>query len=292
LWYDWKTYQFFPEQNKLILRHFKSLDGPGKLLPDILVKEAIDVDPFDFNPDPVSDAFALSVPLVALPCDIDADGNCDDDDAELAEAVMGQCIEMDNYNELADVDHDGCVTRVDGEILFESDFDHDEMSNITDNCPVVANPEQVDQDEDGVGDACDNCPSVSNPAQLDRNGDGTGDACSITLVEIDIKPGSDPNSINVKSKGVIPVSVLTTGDFDAATVDADSVRFGPAEAEKRHRRAHVEDVDGDGDLDLVLHFRTRETGIAPGDTESCLVGETYDGLPIMGCDSLRTVPPS
>ena len=109
--------------------------------------------------------------------------------------------------------------------------------------------------------------------------------------EIDIKPGSDPNSINPKSKGVIPVAVLTTGDFDAVSVDADSVRFGPAEAEKRHKRAHVEDVDGDGDLDLLLHFRIQETGIALGDTEACVIGQTYDGVPIMGCDSIRTVPP-
>jgi hypothetical protein len=111
-------------------------------------------------------------------------------------------------------------------------------------------------------------------------------------IDIDIKPWSDPNSINPFSRGVIPVAILTTEDFDALTVDADSVLFGPAEAEKRHKRAHVEDVDGDGDLDLLLHFRTRDTGIAPGDTEACVTGQTYDGVPIMGCDSVRTVPPN
>jgi hypothetical protein len=111
-------------------------------------------------------------------------------------------------------------------------------------------------------------------------------------VNINIKPGSDPNSINAESEGVIPVAILTTEDFDALTVDADSVVFGEDEAEKRHKRAHVEDVDDDGDLDLLLHFRTQETGIAPGDTEACLIGHTYDGVPIMGCDSVRTVPPN
>jgi formylglycine-generating enzyme required for sulfatase activity len=113
-----------------------------------------------------------------------------------------------------------------------------------------------------------------------------------TAVEIDIKPGSDPNSINPFSRGVIPVAILTTDDFDALTVDADSVLFGPDEAEKRHKRAHVEDVDCDGDLDLLLHFRTQDTGIAPGDTEACVTGETLVGVPIMGCDSVRTVPPN
>ena len=82
------------------------------------------------------------------------------------------------------------------------------------------------------------------------------------------------------------MAILTTGDFDATTVDEDSVQFGPAEAEK----AHVADVDADGDLDLVLHFRAQETGIAPGDTEACVTGQTYDGVRIEACDLVRTVP--
>jgi len=108
--------------------------------------------------------------------------------------------------------------------------------------------------------------------------------------DIDIKPGSYPNSINVEDKGVIAVAILTTEDFDATTVDADTVRFGPAAAEKVHTQAHVEDADDDGDLDLVLHFRTRATGIESGDTEACLIGQTFDDVPIIGCDSVRTVP--
>ena len=48
-------------------------------------------------------------------------------------------------------------------------------------------------------------------------------------VVIDIKPGSFPNSINPKNKGVIPVAILTTATFDATTVDPLSVTFGPHE---------------------------------------------------------------
>jgi hypothetical protein len=34
------------------------------------------------------------------------------------------------------------------------DFDHDGIPNISDNCPLVANPDQKNTDGDGVGDAC------------------------------------------------------------------------------------------------------------------------------------------
>ncbi len=119
----------------------------------------------------------------------------------------------------------------------------------------------------------------------------------VITVEIDIKPRSWPNAINPRSKGVIPVAILTTStadgenaDFDATNVDPLSVRFGPGEATERHGRGHVEDVDDDGDLDMVLHFRTQGTGIEHGDTDACLAGNTMDGIDIEGCDAIVTVP--
>ena len=107
-------------------------------------------------------------------------------------------------------------------------------------------------------------------------------------VEIDIKPGSDPNSINPKSKGVIPVAILSSPTFDATTVDASSAEFGPDAASPVHN-GHLEDVDGDGDLDMVLHFKTASTGLEEGMTEACLTfsdgSESYTA-----CDSVNIVP--
>ncbi|MCH8813370.1 MAG: hypothetical protein IID07_16220 [Gemmatimonadetes bacterium] len=105
-------------------------------------------------------------------------------------------------------------------------------------------------------------------------------------VDIDIKPGSDKNPINPKSRGLIPVVILTTGDFDATTVDASTVTFGPGRALEAHGKGHLEDVDGDEFLDMVLHFRTQETGISCGDTEVSLEGKTTGGEDIEGSDSV------
>lgn len=112
---------------------------------------------------------------------------------------------------------------------------------------------------------------------------------SVIIVDIDVKPGSDPNSINPRSRGVIPVAILTTSDFDATTVDPLSVRFGPSGATETHGRGHIEDIDGDGDDDMLLHFRTEETGIQCGDTSVSLTGQTSDATLIEGSDSIVTV---
>jgi len=115
------------------------------------------------------------------------------------------------------------------------------------------------------------------------------------VVSVDIKPGSDPNSINPRSRGKIPVAILTTSiadsdslDFDAVQVDATTVTFGPDGASIAHSQTHVKDVDGDGDSDLVLHFKTQETGISCGDTEASLTGETFGGESITGTDWVKT----
>jgi hypothetical protein len=113
----------------------------------------------------------------------------------------------------------------------------------------------------------------------------------VTVITIDIKPGSDPNSINCGNlKGIIPVAILTTSDFDATQVDPFTVRFGPTEAQDIHGTGHIEDVDADGDPDMVLHFRFGDTGIQCNHTQATLKGETFGGSFFAGTDAIHLVP--
>lgn len=107
------------------------------------------------------------------------------------------------------------------------------------------------------------------------------------IVDIDIKPGSDPNSIDLESKGVTPVAVLTDEFFDAKDVVIDSIVFAGASP----TRGKFEDIDNDNDLDLILHFETQSLQLTPDDIEATLTGQlTSDNL-IKGTDSIRIVPP-
>lgn len=117
----------------------------------------------------------------------------------------------------------------------------------------------------------------------------------LELVDVDIKAGSDPNSINCSAQNkVIAVAILTTDDFDATTIDDTTVVFeGASETHVDKKsgdpRRHEEDVDGDGDIDLVFHLLLGDTRLGCDSTEGSLAGETFDGQVIVGGDVVRMV---
>ena len=106
-------------------------------------------------------------------------------------------------------------------------------------------------------------------------------------VSIDVKTESPDNVIPLQAGGVIPVAILTTDAFNAASVDAATVCF-VQDCTEKHGTGHLEDVNGDGRPDMLLHYETQETGIASGDTQACLTGKTTAGVAIQGCDRIVT----
>ena len=104
-------------------------------------------------------------------------------------------------------------------------------------------------------------------------------------VDLDVKPSRISNGLQPRSRRPVPVAILGSDTFPVEDMDAASVRIGPAAAPARGR-PKLRDVTGDGWTDLVLRFRPRETGIARGDSEICLCGETHDGVAFEGCDAV------
>jgi hypothetical protein len=113
-------------------------------------------------------------------------------------------------------------------------------------------------------------------------------AMAAITVDIDIRPGSEADSINCNNpKEVITVAIIGTSDFDVTQVDTRSVEFEGAF--EMHMQGHFEDIDDDGDIDLVFRFRMGETVLRCEDTEGKLTGLLVDGTPFEGIDAVKMV---
>jgi dipeptidyl aminopeptidase/acylaminoacyl peptidase len=115
------------------------------------------------------------------------------------------------------------------------------------------------------------------------------------IVEIDIKPGSYPNAINLGAYGMIPVAILSTTAFDATTVDPATVQLAGADVDVRGKSdqfmAHEEGINGDGLIDLVLQVVTQNLDQGTfQDGYAILTGITYSGQSIEGADEITIVP--
>ncbi|MHC4073150.1 MAG: PKD domain-containing protein [Planctomycetota bacterium] len=115
-------------------------------------------------------------------------------------------------------------------------------------------------------------------------------------VTVDIRPRSCPNPVNVKSKGVLPIAILGTDDYDVTTVDPTSVRLAgvePIRSGYEDVATPIADVNDcncieagpDGFLDLTLKFETQDIVATLGDVNHDdvltlqLTGVLYDPIP-------------
>ena len=136
-------------------------------------------------------------------------------------------------------------------------------------------------------------------------------------VSMDIKPGSCPNPLNVRSRGVLPVAILGTDEFDVTTIDPETILITREGFDGilaiRHSYEDVgipfegelcdcddlneNDLNEDGYMDLILKFRVPELvdGLGLKEVESreiiplTIMGNSVDGTLIMGVDCIRVI---
>lgn len=116
-------------------------------------------------------------------------------------------------------------------------------------------------------------------------------AAQLTWIPLDIKPDSDPNSLNVGRPGLVSVALLSTADLDTTTaVDRATLRFGPTGTEAAVVRCGApEDANHDGLPDLVCKFELRDTGFVRGDTLGIVTGTLVDGAAFTAADRVRII---
>jgi hypothetical protein len=132
-------------------------------------------------------------------------------------------------------------------------------------------------------------------------------------VEVDVKPGSSVNPINLRSNGVLPVAIMGSADLDVMSIDPTTIMLqgvapirwncvdlgsddedplaGPLDADPMDDMG----ISADGYLDMTLKFRTQEIAAAIGEVERddiitlTLTGYLEDGSPISGTETVRIV---
>jgi len=165
--------------------------------------------------------------------------------------------------------------------------------------------EQVTADEDGNWVAGPFSPhdlyEGGSAQQRDQVQNGTliswsfaDEFCVSIPVEIDIKPGSDPNCIKVSKKGSTHVAILASVALDVNAIDVSTIQIDnddvPGGGIACVKSSTKKDVNKDGLPDLVCHFSTPDmdsAGLLVDGNTLYITGTLTDGTTIIGSDIIN-----
>ncbi len=131
------------------------------------------------------------------------------------EPVATSCDDGETCNGVEACNEDGaCVSQV------VEDCNENEVE---DACDIEDGTSQ-DCNRNDIPDECD----IADGTSADYNGNGIPDECEL-VVYLDIKPGSCPNPVNPRSRGVVPMAVVGLDSFDVTLIDLDTLTLRRAD---------------------------------------------------------------
>ncbi len=182
--------------------------------------------------------------------------------------------------------------------LYKNDLDHDGVDTLIDNCPTIANADQLDRNTDGVGDVCsdddrdgisgtsDNCPTIANADQKDVNVNRVGDACEFDSDQDGIADGIDM-CIHTKNPDQADTDYDRIGNacdncqlYNPDQLDLDKNGIGDA-CDRNREFEKTHDEDNDGILDSQDNCQ-KISNLDQKDTDQDGVGDVCDN-----CSSLQ-----
>lgn len=97
----------------------------------------------------------------------------------------------------------------------------------------------------------------------------------LQVVEIDIRPFSKNDKINLNSNAAIPVSILSSNTFNATQINEDSLKLGASGNENSIHFCHKkdEDINEDGLKDKTCWFRVESMDLNSSSIDVILIGE-------------------
>ena len=162
---------------------------------------------------------------------------------------------------------------------------------------VIPNPTDAPFGTPGESYVCLSCHAIDtssgiNQFLIERDCRVCHHPTGVQTVVVDVKPGSNQNVFNPKSRGVLPVSILGSNDYDVTEIDVSTLLLEGQAAPLRSRLQKR----ADGTMDLKLKFSSEAVHNAFGNLQ---LGQTYDvwitgkftdGTRIMGSDYFVAAP--